>query len=66
MEAFTVLEKECVQIDQRANAVRNAVCDATDDAAAVRVAAQHHVRQFLPTNQVDDVADVRVEVYVPR
>ena len=41
---------------------RNAIRDAADHAAAVRVPTEDDVRQFFPLDQVQYVHDVRVEI----
>ena len=62
-QALAVLRNEGVQVDQGADAIREAVRDTGDHEAAVRVTTQHEVGQFPPLNQVDHVLDVRVQIH---
>jgi hypothetical protein len=58
------MEDECVHVDQFANPIRNAVCNAAGHAAAIGMRAKYHVRQFLPANQVDDIVYMSVQVHL--
>jgi len=64
-ERLAGLEDERIEIDKGTNTLRHPISHAGDDAAAVRVAAQDNVRQFLPHNQVLHVEDMRFKVQVP-
>ncbi len=66
VHASAVLEKERIQINQRADPLRDAVGHSADHSAAVRVSAQHYIRKLLPANQVHYVVDMRFEVDLRR
>ncbi len=61
VQSLAVAEDERIEIDEGFDSLGDAVRRARDDAAAVRVAAEHDVGELLPTNQVHDVGDMRVE-----
>jgi hypothetical protein len=56
-----VLRHEGVEVDQRLDAFRHAVGHAGDHDAAVRMAAQDHVRELLGFDATADVANVRFQ-----
>ena len=64
MQPLPVVEDERIEVDEGAQPVGHAVGDAGDDAAAIGVAAEHDLVELFPTNEVDDVGDVRVEVHL--
>ena len=57
-QAFTVLRHERVEIYQRTNSLWNSISGASDYAATVRVPAENHIREILPSEQVDDIRDM--------
>ena len=56
--AFAVLRDERVEIYQRANSLRNLISDATDYVATIRVPAENHIREILPSEQVDNIRNM--------
>ena len=63
-DVFTVVEHEGIQIDERANAIGNAIGNAADYGPTIGMTAQHDVGEFLPSDQVDDIKNMRLEVDV--
>jgi hypothetical protein len=65
-EVFAGFEDKCIQVHERADAIRHAVGHAADHTAAIRMAAQDNVRQFLPAHQILDVENMCVQIHLPR
>src|SRR5258708_9658423 len=63
-KGLAVLGNEGVEIDKRANSVRQSVSDVAYDDAAVRVSDQDDVTKVFPDQQIDDVRDMSVEADV--
>jgi hypothetical protein len=61
-QRLAVLGHEGVEIDQGTDLRRDLLGDAGDDHAALAMATQYHVRQFLAADDTDDVLNVRVEI----
>jgi hypothetical protein len=66
VKALGVLQDERVQIDQCANPIRNAIGHAADHAAPLGMATQHHIREFLPADEVRHIGDVCLKVHLRR
>ena len=58
MKTLAVLQHESIQIHQRTNSIRNAICDAANHRAALQMAAKHYIREFLPPDEVHHIGDV--------
>ncbi|MCU1259180.1 MAG: hypothetical protein JWO80_2065 [Bryobacterales bacterium] len=61
-QAFSVFGYKSIEIHQGPDPVRDLIGDAADHETTVRVAAENHIREFLPPDQVYDVGDVGGEV----
>src|SRR5258708_10351851 len=63
-KGLAVLGNEGVEIDKRANSVRQSISDVAYDDAAVRVSDQDDIMKVFPDQQIDDVRDMSVEANV--
>jgi len=63
-KGLAVLGNEGVEVDERANSVRQSVDDVAYDDAAVRVSDQDDITKVFPDQQIDDVHDMGVEADV--
>src|SRR6476661_757013 len=57
-QTFAIFRHERVEIHQRTNSLRNSISDATDYTATIRVPAENHIREVLPSEQVDNIRDM--------
>ena len=57
---------EGIDVDQVSEAVARVLRDASDDHAAITVSDEHDILKIVALQQLDDVANVRVERHVLR
>jgi len=60
--AFTVLWYERVKIYHRANSLGKLISDPSNYDATVRVSAENYIREILPSEQVDNIRNMRRKV----
>src|SRR5262245_31379700 len=66
VKVLTVFGYERVQIDQRLDPLRKAVCHSGNNTPAIGVPTKHNIGQFLPSDEIDDIRDVGIQVDVFR
>src|SRR5262252_3994084 len=66
MKTLAVVRDKGIEINQRPYLFRDTIRNTSDHAARVGVTAQYHVGEFLPTDKIDNVVNVRLEVNLPR